>query len=61
LKSKAKDTAMHRSLLLIPLVVVTLSGLAACGSDHTTVYAPAGSTVIVPNDGGKTKIITPGD
>ncbi len=48
---------MRRSLLL--LAIMTLSTLAACGSDHTTVYAPAGSTVIVPNDGGKTKVITP--
>ena len=50
---------MPRSLLLIPMVVMTLAtGLAACGSDHTTVYAPAGSTVVVPSDDGKTKVIT---
>ncbi len=50
---------MRRSLILIPLMIVALSGLAACGSDRTTVYAPAGSTVVVPDDGGHTKIITP--
>jgi hypothetical protein len=51
---------MRRSLLLLPLMIMTLSGMAACGSDHTTVYAHAGSTVIVPNDGGKTTVIKPG-
>jgi len=50
---------MRRSFLLLPLMLVVLSPLAACGSDHTTVYAPAGSTVIVPDDGGHTKVITP--
>ncbi len=48
-----------RPALMLSMFLVTL-GLAACGSDHTTVYAPAGSTVIVPDDGGHTKIITPG-
>jgi hypothetical protein len=50
---------MRRSALLLPLLLVTMA-LSACGSDHTTVYAPAGSTVIVPDDGGHTKVITPG-
>jgi predicted small lipoprotein YifL len=50
---------MRRSPLLLPLALVVLSALAACGSDRQTIYAPAGSTVIVPSDGGHTKIITP--
>jgi hypothetical protein len=50
---------MRRSALLLTLLLASMT-MAACGSDHTTVYAPAGSTVVVPDDGGHTKVITPG-
>lgn len=50
---------MRRPLLILPLALLVLSSMAACGSDRQTIYAPAGSTVIVPSDGGHTKIITP--
>jgi hypothetical protein len=50
---------MRRSALLLPLLLATLA-VGACGSTHNTVLAPAGSTIIVPDDGGRTKVITPG-
>jgi hypothetical protein len=50
---------MRRSALLLPLLFATMA-VAACGSTHNTVVAPAGSTIVVPDDGGHTKVITPG-
>ncbi|MDB5460715.1 MAG: hypothetical protein JWO72_2456 [Caulobacteraceae bacterium] len=50
---------MRRSALLLPLMLLVLAPLAGCGHDRTTIYAPAGSTVVVPDD-GHTKVITPG-
>jgi ABC-type uncharacterized transport system auxiliary subunit len=50
---------MRRSALLLTLLLASMT-MAACGHDHTTtIYAPAGSTVVVP-DNGHTKVITPG-
>jgi hypothetical protein len=55
-----KEKTMRRSALLLPLLFVTLA-VAACGSTHeTTVVARPGSTVVVPDDNGHTKVITPG-
>ena len=50
---------MRRPVLLLPLMLLVLSPLAACGHDRTTIYAPAGATIVVPDD-GHTKVITPG-
>lgn len=49
---------MRRSALLQPIMLAAMAP-AACGHSHNTIYAPAGSPVIVPND-GHTKVITPG-
>jgi ABC-type Fe3+-citrate transport system substrate-binding protein len=51
---------MRRSALLLCLLCATLA-VAACGSTReTTVVARPGSTVVVPDDNGHTKVITPG-
>jgi hypothetical protein len=59
LETAAKGTPMRRSALMLPLFLVTLA-VAACGSTHdTTVVARPGSTVVVPDEDGHTKVITP--
>ncbi len=49
-----------RPALLLSLVFVSLVA-AGCGTTHeTTVVARPGSTVVVPDDNGHTKVIAPG-
>jgi hypothetical protein len=49
---------MRRLPIVLPLLLV-LAPLAACGTTHeTTVVARPGTTVVVPNDNGHTKVIT---
>ena len=50
-----------RPLILSILAGLTASvALAACGTTEKTVVvnAPPGSTVVVPHDGGETRVVT---